>query len=122
MHVSAPRPFAEPMRDWTGIDSLVSPAACLLAMALVWAFERIFPQVDLLFFVPKEWRTQEPLYQLDEVRYTGPPGCTCVHASQLLCALKLVMHQRLLLTIRSEILRGCYPYHHATKRQHNHEP
>lgn len=49
-------PAAAPMRDYSGVDSLVSPLASLTVMLLVVAFEHCFPNADLLFFVPKVWR------------------------------------------------------------------
>jgi hypothetical protein len=54
------------MRDWTGVDSIVSPFFCLLVLVTVWGLERLFPGRDLLFWVPKSWRQTEPLYQLTD--------------------------------------------------------
>eukprot|EP00775_Hariotina_reticulata_P010197 gene10197-10358_t len=53
-----------PMRDWTGLDSVLSPIFCLAVLVTVWAIELAFPKLDILWFVPKAWRTSEPLYQL----------------------------------------------------------
>ena len=52
------------MRDYTGLDSLLSPLFCLLVMVTVWAVERCLPGCDILFFIPKSWRDTQPLYQL----------------------------------------------------------
>jgi hypothetical protein len=57
---------AEPMRDYTGLDSLLSPIFCLLVMVTVWSIERCLPGRDILFFIPKSWRTTQPLYQLTD--------------------------------------------------------
>ncbi|KAI8470481.1 MAG: Sodium:solute symporter family-domain-containing protein [Monoraphidium minutum] len=66
----------EPMRDLSGIDSLVSPVASLLVLLAVIAIEAAFPNADLLCFLPKSWRATQPLYQTES--YTSddpPPGC-----------------------------------------------
>ena len=39
------------MRDWTGLDSLVSPIISLLVLLIVQAFEE--SGRDVLFFIPK---------------------------------------------------------------------
>jgi hypothetical protein len=52
------------MRDYTGIDSLLSPLFCLVVMVSVWALERCMPGRDILFFIPKSWRDTQPIYQL----------------------------------------------------------
>jgi hypothetical protein len=54
------------MRDYTGLDSIISPCFCLFVMVSVWALERMFPSRDILFFIPKAWRMTEPLYQLTD--------------------------------------------------------
>jgi hypothetical protein len=54
------------MRDWTGLDSLLSPIFCLAVMLAVYALERCMPGRDILFFIPKSWRQPEPLYQLTD--------------------------------------------------------
>ncbi|PNW87979.1 hypothetical protein CHLRE_01g009400v5 [Chlamydomonas reinhardtii] len=54
-----------PMKDWTGLDSLVSPAFSLFLFVSVSVFERYWPGIDILFFIPKPWRATQPLYQLD---------------------------------------------------------
>ncbi|KAF8071320.1 cho-1 [Scenedesmus sp. PABB004] len=55
-----------PMRDWTGLDSILSPLFCLAVMLIVMSLERLLPGRDLLFFLPRSWRTTEPLYQLTD--------------------------------------------------------
>jgi glycosyltransferase A (GT-A) superfamily protein (DUF2064 family) len=35
-------------------------------LAAVWGLERAFPKLDILWFIPKSWRTTEPLYQLSD--------------------------------------------------------
>jgi hypothetical protein len=57
-------PAAEHMRDYTGLDSLLSPLFCLAVMLAVYALERCMPGRDILFFIPKSWRQPQPLYQL----------------------------------------------------------
>lgn len=54
------------MRDFTGLDSLISPLFCLLVTVTVWAIERCLPGRDILFFIPKSWRESQPLYQLTD--------------------------------------------------------
>lgn len=54
------------MRDYTGLDSLLSPIFCLVVMVSVWAIERCLPGRDILFFLPKAWRDTQPLYQLTD--------------------------------------------------------
>jgi hypothetical protein len=54
------------MRDYTGLDSLLSPLFCLVVMVTVWAVERCLPGRDILFFIPKSWRDTQPLYQLTD--------------------------------------------------------
>jgi hypothetical protein len=51
------------MRDWTGLDSVLSPVFCLVVMLTVYALERCTGR-DILFFIPKSWRQTQPLYQL----------------------------------------------------------
>ncbi len=46
-----------PMEDWTGLDSLVSPAFSLLVFFLVCLIESRFPGVDILPFIPKVGQT-----------------------------------------------------------------
>ncbi|KAF6257333.1 Sodium:solute symporter family-domain-containing protein [Scenedesmus sp. NREL 46B-D3] len=55
-----------PMRDYTGLDSLLSPVFCLVVMLSVWGLERCMPGRDILFFIPKSWRQPQPLYQLTD--------------------------------------------------------
>ncbi|KXZ46447.1 hypothetical protein GPECTOR_43g883 [Gonium pectorale] len=55
-----------PLADWTGLDSLLSPACSLLTLLGVMAAERRWPGMDLLWFVPKAWRQASPLYLSDE--------------------------------------------------------
>ncbi|KAG2486309.1 hypothetical protein HYH03_015013 [Edaphochlamys debaryana] len=55
----------EPMEDWTGLDSVISPCFCLLIFVGVSVYERYWPGRDLLFFIPKSWRATQPLYQLE---------------------------------------------------------
>lgn len=52
------------MRDYTGLDSLLSPLLSLVVMLAVWSLERCLPGRDILFFLPKAWRETQPLYQL----------------------------------------------------------
>ena len=54
------------MRDYTGLDSIISPLFCLFVMVTVWSIERMCPSRDILFFIPKSWRMTEPLYQLTD--------------------------------------------------------
>lgn len=54
------------MRDFTGLDSLLSPLFCLLVLVTVWTIERCLPGRDILFFIPKSWRETQPLYQLTD--------------------------------------------------------
>lgn len=67
LHPSRPptRP-AEPMRDFTGLDSLLSPLLSLVVLVTVWSLERCMPGRDILFFLPKAWRETQPLYQLTD--------------------------------------------------------
>jgi hypothetical protein len=54
------------MRDFTGLDSLLSPLLSLVVLVTVWALERCLPGRDILFFLPKSWRDTQPLYQLTD--------------------------------------------------------
>jgi hypothetical protein len=54
------------MRDYTGLDSLLSPVFCLVVMLAVYALERCMPGRDILFFITKAWRQPQPLYQLTD--------------------------------------------------------
>ncbi|KAG2494142.1 hypothetical protein HYH03_007778 [Edaphochlamys debaryana] len=51
----------KPLEDWTGLDSLLSPAFSALTMAVVTLAERRWG-TDVLWFVPKAWRQASPLY------------------------------------------------------------
>uniref|UniRef100_A0A383W3V0 Uncharacterized protein n=2 Tax=Scenedesmaceae TaxID=3086 RepID=A0A383W3V0_TETOB len=53
-----------PMRDYTGLDSLLCPLFSLVVLLGVMALERCMPGRDVLFFIPKRWKQQQPLYQL----------------------------------------------------------
>ncbi|GLI60824.1 hypothetical protein VaNZ11_002935, partial [Volvox africanus] len=55
-----------PLRDWTGLDSLISPAVSLLVFVGVALFEHFWPGRDILFFISKTWRATKPLYQADD--------------------------------------------------------
>lgn len=52
------------MRDYTGLDSLLCPLLSLVVLLGVMALERCMPGRDVLFFIPKRWKQQQPLYQL----------------------------------------------------------
>ncbi|EFJ45094.1 hypothetical protein VOLCADRAFT_94586 [Volvox carteri f. nagariensis] len=56
-----------PLSDWTGLDSLISPVVSLLVFVAVSLFERFWPGLDILFFIPKAWRATQPLYRDDDM-------------------------------------------------------
>ncbi|KAG2422590.1 hypothetical protein HXX76_015918 [Chlamydomonas incerta] len=55
-----------PMVDWTGLDSILSPAFSLVVMVVVMAVEKRWPGLDLLWFLPVSWRRSSPLYPSDD--------------------------------------------------------
>ncbi|KIY96757.1 hypothetical protein MNEG_11203 [Monoraphidium neglectum] len=62
-----------PMRDLTGLDSLVSPCVCLVVLLLVQLIERGFSGMgdrDILFFLPKRWRSPIGVMYPREEDYT----------------------------------------------------
>lgn len=69
-----------PMEDWTGLDSLVSPAFSLLVFALVCLIESRFPGVDILPFIPKVGQTARPRCRACLARSARPLAGTAMRS------------------------------------------
>lgn len=62
------------LKDWSGIDSLISMGASFFTMLLVVGLEHMYPNLDLLPFIPYSWRRVTPLYPDEMDDMDVPPG------------------------------------------------
>jgi hypothetical protein len=57
------------MRDFTGVDSLVSPVVSLITLLAVYCLDK-YAGVDVLFFLPRKWREPIGVMYPPEEEYT----------------------------------------------------